>query len=170
MNILSSKDLDKFTIKDLWSLYSIVIMKLKEKGGIRTGNITGERGEGLVIDFFNDTPGLPNLQVAPKNTQNIDAISIEGKRYSIKTVKLPNKTSGVFYGMGTPENPINDKKFEFVELVVINDGYELEKIIELEWDVFYKLKSWHSRMNAFNLLISKNLLDNSKIIFDRSSL
>ena len=93
---------------------------------IRTNNITGERGEQLAISYYNKTLGLPKLQAAPKGTQNIDAISKKGERYTIKTLMLPNKTTGVFYGMGTPDKPITEKVFEYLIIVVINEYYELD--------------------------------------------
>ena len=46
------------------------------------------------VRYYNSTPNLPNLQAAPVGTENIDAISRAGKRYSIKTVT--GKTTGVF--------------------------------------------------------------------------
>lgn len=158
---------DDLSTNELWALYSNVVRRLKETGQIRTSNITGERGENLAILFYNKTPGLPKLQLAPKGTQNIDAISRDGERYSIKTVKLPRKATGVFYGMGTPDHEIKEKKFEHVIIVVINEYYELEKIIELSWEQFLKSKLWHSRMNAFIISLSKQIFDNSKIIYSK---
>lgn len=162
-------NIDTFSTTELWALYSIVIKRLKEIGQIRTSNITGERGESLAILFYNKTSGLPKLQLASKGTQNIDAISKNGERYAIKTVKLPRKVTGVFYGMGSLDNEIKEKKFEFVIIVVINEYYELEKIIELNWEQFLKNKLWHSRMSAYILSLSKRLYNNSKIIYDKKS-
>src|SRR5437773_9811933 len=44
----------------------------------------GDIGEQLAIDYFNATRGLPNLMRAPRGTKNIDALSRDGDRYSIK--------------------------------------------------------------------------------------
>ena len=159
--------INDLSTNELWVLYSNVVRRLKEIGQVRTSNITGERGESLTILFYNETPGLPKLQLAPKGTQNIDAISRNGERYSIKTVKLPRKATGVFYGMGSPDNEIKEKKFEYVIVVVINEYYELEKIIELNWEQFLKNKLWHSRMNAFIISLSKKLYNDSKIIYSK---
>ena len=159
--------IDKLKANELWALYSTVIKRLKELGQIRTSNITGERGENLALLFYNETPGLPKLQLAPKGTQNIDAISRNGERYAIKTVKLPRKATGVFYGIGSPGKEVNEKKFEHVIIVVLDEYYELEKIIELSWDKFMKSKLWHSRMSAFIISLSKQLYKDSKIIYSK---
>lgn len=38
----------------------------------------------MEIDYYCKTRGLPKLQVAQPSTKNIDAISVNGDRYSIK--------------------------------------------------------------------------------------
>ena len=80
---------------ELLSLYSQIIKLLKNGIVIRTKNFVGEIGEYRAIRYYNSTPNLPNLQAAPVGTENIDAISRAGKRYSIKTVT--GKTTGFFY-------------------------------------------------------------------------
>ena len=54
-------------------------------------------GEYIVIDFYNKTPGLPNLSAAEIGTKNIDAISRNGERYSIKSTH--SSTTGTFFGL-----------------------------------------------------------------------
>lgn len=159
----------KVSDEDLWNIYSASIKELKLRNLIRSKNITGERGESLAINFYNKTNKLPKLQVAPVGTKNVDAISRDGERYSIKSIVFPNKTTGVFYGMGTPDKPINDKKFEYLVVALLDDDYNLLKIIELTWDIFLKFKKWHSRMNAFNVSLSKNLSDKSKVLFSATN-
>lgn len=168
--MVKSEDLDKLSINELWALYSKIVSLLKEKGGIRSGNITGDRGESLAIEFYNSTPGLPNLQAAPKSTENIDAISNKGERYTIKTIKFPNRTTGVFYGLGSREKQPESIKFEYLTVVVINDKFELEKIIELDWNIVIKYKKWHSRMNAYNISLSQEVLSNSRVLYSRGNL
>ena len=48
-------------------------------------------GETIAINFFKKTPGLSNLKDAPKGTKNVDALSRNGERYSIKTVNQQKK-------------------------------------------------------------------------------
>ena len=88
--------------KEIIQLYSMAIKELKHRGVIRTNNVVGELGEYLSIELYNNTPGLPNLSPAPVGTENIDAISRKGDRYSIKSTS--SNTTSVFYGLEEPES------------------------------------------------------------------
>ncbi len=152
----------------LWLLFAEAKAELKERGLIRTANIVGERGEQLAISTYCNTPNLPKLQAAPESTQNIDAISINGERYSVKTITQPGKTTGVFYGLNPKGSTEKDKqKFEFLIVVLLDRKMQPVQIIEADWDRFCKFKKWHSRMNAWNISITKEFIQNSKIIFDK---
>ncbi len=169
LGVMNNKFKDLFKkLKDneVWDIYALSINALKERKLIRTRNIVGERGEFLAIETYKNTPGLPNLQAAPEGTQNIDAISRNGERYSIKTITEPSKTTGVFYGCGN----INDKnspnqKFEFALIVVIGKDFQLKNIYEITWEQFLNFRKWHSTMNAWNLSITKNLIKAANKIF-----
>src|SRR3989344_4150853 len=102
--------IEKISESDLWSLYAYVALQLKERGLVRTRNIVGERGEFLAIKIYNETAGLAKLQAAPEGTQNVDALSRKGERYSIKTVSEPSNLTGVFYGCGDQSEPNPEKK------------------------------------------------------------
>src|SRR3989344_7016445 len=91
--------IEKISESDLWSLYAYLALQLKERGLVRTRNIVGERGEFLAIETYNKIPGLAKLQAAPEGTQNVDALSRKGDRYSIKTITEPNSLTSVFYGL-----------------------------------------------------------------------
>ena len=159
-------DLSGLNGKDLISLYSQLITELRSRKIIRTGNVTGELGEYLAIEFYNKSPNLPSLQVAPVGTENIDAISRKGERYSIKTIT--QNTTGAFYGLLPPESKdIDEKKFEYVIIVQLSKEYELQRIIELSWDLFLKHKRWHSRILQWNLSITQNLLNDAKVLFEK---
>lgn len=158
-------NLEKIKNSELIQLYSRSIKELKNRGIIRTKNITGELGEYIAVDFYNKTSNLPNLQFAPPSTENIDAISRKGERYSIKTITNKGST-GVFYGLPSIESDeVPTQKFEYVIIVKLNDDFELENILELTWNQFLENKKWHSRMNAWNLSYSKKLITESKIIY-----
>lgn len=161
-------DFSTLTDTELIKVYGQWIKELKIRGIIRTKNIVGEIGEYLAIKYYTETRGLPKLQAAPISTTNMDAISDKGERYSIKTTT--SNTTGVFYGLNTKNDldKIPDKIFEKVIVVILDDEYNLNKIIQLDWDTFLKHKHWHSRMNAWNLHITKKLLNDSKIIFDKN--
>lgn len=159
-------DLSDYSGKDLVYLYSQIITELRNRKIIRTGNVTGELGEYLAIEFYNKNPNLPNLQAAPIGTENIDAISRKGERYSIKTIT--QNTTGAFYGLLPPgSKKPDDKKFEFVIIVQLSKEYELLRIIELSWNVFLKHKRWHSRILQWNISITQELLSDSNIVFER---
>lgn len=149
---------------DLIKAYSYSITILKDRNIIRTKNVVGELGEYIAINHYTATPNLPKLQAAPTGTQNIDAISINGDRYSIKSTTTT--TTGVFYGLNNPNISLEEaQKFEYVIIVKFDDNLNLKAIYELDWKTFLKHKKWHSRMNAWNLTLSKNLISDSKIIF-----
>ncbi len=161
--------IDSLTDDELWLLYGETIKKLKERNLIRTRNIVGERGEFLAIKKYNETKGMPNLQAAPEGTQNVDALSRKGERYSIKTISEPSSTTGVFYGCGdNTDGKSIEKKFEYVIIVQIAKDFTLKKVIELSWDQFLKYRRWHSTMRAWNLSLTKELLFVAKIIGDKT--
>jgi hypothetical protein len=153
----------------VWTLYADSKEELKRRGLIRTGNIAGERGEFLAIETYNRIAGMPNLQAAPEGTQNVDALSRKGERYSIKTITEPGTTTGIFYGFGEKNDstPV-DKKFEYVIIVQLFRNYRPKRIIELTFEQFINFRKWHSRMRAWNLSITRNLLTEAKIILDNN--
>ena len=74
----------------------------QDKGVVRSKNIIGDLGEYLAIEHYCSTPNLPKLQQAPPNTQNVDALSTKGERYSIKATS--SKLTSVFYGLNPPKS------------------------------------------------------------------
>lgn len=149
---------------ELIDVYGKWLKELKKRKIIRTNNVIGEIGEYLAIEYYSMIPGLPRLQAAPPSTQNIDAISINGDRYSIKATT--GTVTGVFYGLHDPESQSEDvQKFEYVIVVLFNKDFTLKAIYELDWKCFIKHKKWHSRMRAWNLSINKFLIQDAKPIF-----
>jgi len=159
-------DIEGLSEDQLWEAYGAIHERLREVGGIRSRNITGDRGEQVAIDYYTNNKGLPRLQQAPPSTKNIDAISTNGERYSIKTVTWPNKTTGVFHGYGKPEKPIEKKNFEYL-IIVILENYMAKQILELKWEDFYHLKRWHSTDQAYNITINKAVLEAATIIYKK---
>ena len=82
---VSVVDLATLKTVEIVSFYGAVIKELKRRGVIRTNNVIGDLGEYLAIEHYNNTVGLPALAAAPISTENIDAISRKGDRYSIKS-------------------------------------------------------------------------------------
>lgn len=160
---------DELNNEELWLGYADIQQELKKRNLVRTNNIVGERGEFLAIETYKSISGLPNLQAAPEGTQNVDALSRKGERYSIKTISEPGNTTGVFYGISEKDDEKTpDKKFEYVIIVQIFKDYKPKRILELTWDQFLKFKKWHSTMRAWNLSVTKALLSEVKVILDNS--
>lgn len=157
-------ELGKLTDKDVITLYSDVIKELKHREIIRTNNVVGDLGEHLAIEVFNNNPSLPNLAPAPIGTENIDAISRKGDRYSIKSTTT--NTTGVFYGMEPKgSNKKDPRKFEYVLICKFDGDYTLQMILELTWDQFQEYKKWHSRALAWNLSLTKELIGKGRIVY-----
>lgn len=160
-------EISKLDNNNLINMYSNCIKELKKREIIRTKNITGELGEYIKVEFYKNNPNLPNLNFAPPSTENIDAISKKGERYSIKTI-TNNGSTGVFYGLpsiDSSETPI--QKFEYVIIVKLSNDFEVENILELTWKQFLENKRWHSRMQAWNLNYSKKLISLSKNLYQK---
>ena len=96
-------DIEKISTTEIIDLYSETIKELKRRKVIRTNNVIGDLGEYLAISYYNNTPSLPNLSPAPVGTENMDAISRKGDRYSIKS------TSGIsqVYSMALNQKILN---------------------------------------------------------------
>lgn len=152
-----------FNDEEIWRMYGLAKNQLKLRGLVRTNNIVGERGEFLATEIYTNTPGLPNLQKAPEGTQNIDALSRKGERYSIKTISAPGKTTGVFYGI-EKDDIFPEKKFEFLIIVLLDQYLNLLNIYEVDWNTFIKHKRWHSRMRAFNISMTRHFVEEAKKI------
>lgn len=157
-------DISKFKDEELIQLYSKTIKELKSRNIIRTKNVLGDLAEFLTIQYYCKTAGLPNLQVAPIGTQNIDAISRNGDRYSIKATS--NNTTGVFYGLQPKDSLEADKqKFEYIIICKFDDEFHLKAIYQMDWDAFIKHKRWHSRMKAWNLTLTKETVADCLTIY-----
>lgn len=118
-------------------------------------------GEKLCISYFNSKPGLPNLLQAPTGAKNVDALSRDGDRYSIKTFKKAKKTGTIY-----PDDRNHDKQlFEYLVAVHLNQDYELSAIYRYTWDGFLKVRAWDRRMNAWYVPLSSKKLKLAEMIF-----
>ena len=164
-------DLSVEELLQLISPSSDVIQELKRRKVLRTKNIVGELGEYYAIKFYNKVDKkiynikrkLPNLTLAGETTKNVDALSRDGKIYSIKCVSSPNGTTGSFWDPDSIKE--NKKTFDYLIIVILNDKYQVDKILELSWDDFFKYKKFNKRMNNFNISITKQLTEKFKVIF-----
>ena len=151
---------------DLIKIYGVLLQEMKHRSLIRSKNVVGDIGEHTVIEFFNNAKNLPKLQAAPPSTKNIDAISTAGERYSIKSTTT--NTTGTFWGI-TKDVKITDIKplFEYVIILQLDEFMQPLLMLQASWETFFKFKHWHSRMNAYNLIINKSLINNSVVLFKR---
>lgn len=144
-------DVKKISDTDLTELRASIEIEMKFRG---LAYSVGDIGEALAIKYFCQSKSLPNLLAAPVGTKNVDALSRDGDRYSIKTRLNSKKTSAIYLDEKNPEKQL----FEFILLVKINNRYELESIYQFSWKNFFTLKSFDKRMSASYLSCSKAVL------------
>ena len=167
-------NLEKLSVEELVQLLSPssdVVKELYKRNVLRTKNTVGELGEYFAIKFYNKidknkyevSKKLPNLTLAGETTKNVDALSRDGKIYSIKCVSSPNGTTGSFWDPDAIN--ANKKTFDYLIIVILDEQYQVDKILELSWDDFFKYKKFNKRMNNFNISITKQLTEKFKVIF-----
>ena len=159
-------DFSKYSGMELIRIYGELLSKMREDELIRSKNVTGDLGEYIVVDYYTKTKGLPKLQFAPPSTKNIDAISVNGERYSIKCTTT--NTTGAFYGINKDADIASIKPlFEYVVVIKLDKNYQPEFILELNWETFFKHKHWHSRIGAYNLVITNSLIVDGKMVYKK---
>lgn len=151
--------LDLMSVDDLLQLRADLDVEMRKR---KIAFSVGEIGELLAIKHFITTSGLPNLQKAPTGTKNVDALSRNGERYSIKTICKGKKTGTVY------PDPVNPDKqlFEYLLIVHLTDSWGVKSIQQLAWDVFCEVRSWDKRMNAWYVAISNRTLSAATTIID----
>lgn len=154
-----------FSADELWELYGDLVQQLNAIGELRSKNITGEWGEHKAVSFFNNNKDLPNLELLDINMKHADAIDHSTKNtYSIKTISNNNRETSRFYGLGTPENPINKKLFDYLIIVEI-DNFKLKNIFEISWEDFFIHKKWVPLQNAYSIRLTKKVLSITRKLF-----
>jgi len=149
LNDKLKKLLDDADDEELWNYYGSIEEELKKRGRL-SGNVTGDRGEALALKFYNSTPNEPKLQLAPPGTKHIDAISREGKKYAIKSVKISTTSTGTFQA-----DDFTEQRFDFLIVVRLDVFYNPVEILEIPWRKVNEMKQWHKTMKAFKMPISK---------------
>jgi hypothetical protein len=156
--------LEQLSDAKLISQYGCLVKELQNRKIIRTKNVVGDLGERFSIDYFTSTEGLENLSDAPPSTKSIDAIGEFGNKYAIKSIT--GNLTGVFYGLPHKDsNALPIQLFDFLLIVKFTDSYEVNAIYELTWEQFLKYKKWHSRMEAWNITLSKNVINEARIVY-----
>ena len=154
---IDSARLKKLSDDQLRQLRAGLEVEMRRRGiDFSVGNI----GESLVIKHFKNTPGLTNLQKAPKGTKNVDALSRDGDRYSIKTVWSAKKTGTIY-----PDPKDEEKQlFEYLIIAHLSDDLTLKSIHQFSWRVFAEVRLWDRRMSAWYLSCSKQTLAKGDVI------
>ena len=139
---LAAISFDQLSDEDLVLLRARLEAEMKHRG---VAYSIGEIGETLVVKHFKKTSGLPNLRLAAPGTKNVDALSRNGDRYSIKTVRDGRKN-----GTGYPDAQNRDNKlFEYLVVARLDGELSLEAEYEFTWQQFLKARSWDKRMSAW---------------------
>jgi hypothetical protein len=146
---------------EIWALYGLIEGELRTRGRIRSRNLTSERGEAVAVEVYRKTPREPKLQLAPTGTKFVDALSREGKRYSIKTVRT-SRTTGTFQA-----DDFKEKRFDYLIIVVLDEYYQPLEVLEMPWDVVNKYKKYHKTMRAFNLGLTKKLREQCRVVYKK---
>jgi len=121
----------------------------------------GEIGEKIAIDYFIKAPRLSKLMAAAPGAKNIDALSRDGERYSIKTIQKGHKTGTIY-----PDDQDPDKQlFEYLLIVKLHSDFTMDALYRFSWKQFLKARSWDKRMNAWYVSLSKNNLDKGECLF-----
>jgi hypothetical protein len=161
IGIYKSINLDTLTAEELVSLRIEIEREMHSRGIYFS---VGEIGEAVTIKYFNSTPGLSNLKAASRGTKNIDAISRDGERYSIKAFQKGQKTGTIY-----PDNHDPDKQlFEYLLIVKLGTDFTLESLYQFTWKQFLEIRAWDTRMNAWYVPISKSRLEYGICLYRKS--
>ena len=78
-----------------------------------------------------------------------------------------NQSKDPFHILPYHQEKKDTQKFEYVLVVMFSDNFKLDKILEIDWNLFLKHKRWHGTMKAWNLSITKALLSEAEIVYQR---
>ena len=153
-------DLSKLSSDEIINLYPSLLDELKKRKIIRTNNVIGEIAEYLVEQAYNKDTSLPKLQLGINSTKNIDAISVNGERYAIKSTSGTN--TGVFSSIPLVDD--GNTYFEYLIILMFDKNYKIKTIIELTWKDFLKYRKIKKPENKFSINVTKDVLENAKKI------
>ena len=162
---MKNLDFKKLSVEQLVKMISPsseVVLELKRRGVVRSRNTVGDLGEYYTIETYKNNSSLPSLSIAPPGVRNVDALSRKGEIYSIKTITSRTGTTGSFWDPKSIER--NEKKFDYLIIVILNNNYTVDLILELTWNQFFEKKSYNRRMDNYNISVTKSLINESKII------
>ena len=153
-------DLSKLNDTDLISLRANIEREMRTR---KISFSVGEVGELVAIKYFNSTPGLSNLKAAPPGTKNVDALSRNGDRYSIKTIQRAKKTGTIYPDVQNADHQL----FEYLLIVNLAEDFSLEKLYQFSWEQFLKIHAWYIRMNAWYVPVSRSRLKMGQCLYSK---
>ena len=148
VDLIMAIDLKNLNDEELIQIYPDLINELKNRDIIRTNNIVGELGEYFAVKIFNETTNLPKLQMAPPNTENVDALSTKGKRYAIKSTSSNN--TGVFASITIDQQ---EPSFEYL-LVLRWDNYQVKSLLQFSWEQFVQYRKIKRPENKYHFSLN----------------
>lgn len=157
-------DLKTITDEQLIQLYPDLILELKERKIIRTKNIVGELGEYFAVKIFNETSKLPKLQMAPPSTANVDALSVNGHRYAIKSTS--GSSTGVFASI-PEENDANQIYFEYLLVLLWNQDYQVQSLLQFDWKQFMKYRKIKKPENKYHFSLNNEIKKQAITIIEK---
>ena len=157
-----SEEIKKLNDDELIQLYPALIKELKDRKIIRTNNIVGDLGEYFSVKIFNENSNLPKLQMAPTSTENVDALSIKGKRYAIKSTS--SKNTGIFASIPNDEEQIY---FEYLLILLWDKNYQVESLLQYNWAQFVKYRKIKKPENRFHISLNKTIMNEAVIIYSK---
>ena len=162
MTNLDFRELSVEQLVKMISPSSEVILELRRRGVVRSRNTVGDIGEYYAINTYKNDTSLPSLKLADPGVQNVDALSRNGEIYSIKTITSRTGTTGSFWDPRSIER--NEKKFHYLIIVILNNSYTVDLMLELTWNQFFEKKRYNRRMDNYNISVTQSLIRESKII------
>ncbi len=103
----------------------------------------------------------PLRQNPPTGAKNVDALSREGDRCSIRSIFKAKKTSTVY----SVNANLDKRLFEFLLIDFLDSEYRLKRLYRLSWKKFQEVKSRDKIMNAWYVLLSKKKLEKTEIVY-----
>ena len=77
------------------------------------------------------------------------------------------RRTGVFWDPESIKN--EDQIFEYLIIVILNDNYNLRKMIKLDWKKFIEFKRYNKIQNNFYVPLTKKLYKNVEVLFESDS-
>lgn len=156
---------DRFRDLDRASLLRIRVSLEAEMARRGEAFSVGDIGEAMAVAHFRETANLPPLQTAPTGTRNVDCLSRDGDRYSIKTLWKARKTSAIYPDPDDSNRPL----FEYLLLIHLGPELDLESIVRFSWAQFVSARKWDKRMFAWYINDSQRSLAKGEQLFAASS-